>query len=248
MNLLAFDTGTSSLSVALQRDSGTGLQYWHYQGEGGAKASALLVPTILDLLRQAGLQLTDLRAIAFGAGPGSFTGLRTACAVAQGLAYGADLPLLPIPSLLALAEQGREQASAAPAACTVTAVLDARMHELYVATYGFDQGQWVELRAAQVLPPRELAAYLHDIPAAGARRVLAGNAFAEYATELGPDAAFAAWTRVDALPTASALLRLAPQWLAAGRAVEAGAAYPLYVRDKVAQTTRERLETGSGRA
>ena len=93
MPLLAFDSSTDHLSIAVQH----GAQVWLYDGPGGAQASATLVPHILALLGHAGLALPELQAVVFGQGPGSFTGLRTACAIAQGLAWGAGVPVLPVP-------------------------------------------------------------------------------------------------------------------------------------------------------
>ncbi len=126
LNLLALDTSTDQLSVAVQRADG---QRFAHTGAGGAQASATLIPAVQALLAQAGLSLSDLRAIAFGRGPGSFTGLRTACSVAQGLAWGAGVPVLPIDTLLAVAEAARS----AHGATHVLALLDARMNEVYAA-------------------------------------------------------------------------------------------------------------------
>ena len=95
MKLLAFDTSTEHLSIAVSRVLDARVQVWTHDGPGGAMASSTLIPAALALLAQAGLTLRELDAIVFGAGPGSFTGLRTACAVAQGLGYGAGVPLLP---------------------------------------------------------------------------------------------------------------------------------------------------------
>ena len=100
---LAFDTATEHLSIALQ----VGDRVWSHDGAGGALASSTLIPGVMDLLAQAGVGLRDLDAIAFGRGPGAFTGLRTACSVAQGLALGVDKPVLPIDTLLAVAEDAR---------------------------------------------------------------------------------------------------------------------------------------------
>ena len=100
---LAFDTSTDVLSLGLSARGQTTLRTL----AGGAQASAQLIPQVLDLLAQASLGLADLQAIVFGRGPGSFTGLRTACAVAQGLAFGANVPVLPIDTLLAVAEDAR---------------------------------------------------------------------------------------------------------------------------------------------
>lgn len=225
MNLLAFDTSTERLSVAVQRADG---QRFEHQGAGGAQASAALIPVVLALLAQAGLVLGDLQAIVFGRGPGSFTGLRTACSVAQGLAYGAGVPVLPVDTLLALAESARRTHGAT----RVLALLDARMGEVYRAAYLRDGDGWARHGDIAVGAPEALA-----LPAAG-DWTLAGNVFADYGARL--PAALAGLPRVEALPTAGALLELAPALLAAGQAVPAAEALPLYIRDKVAQTTAER--------
>ena len=233
-NLLAFDTSTDRLSVAVQR-AADGQRFAH-TGAGGAQSSATLIPTVLALLGQAGLTLGDLQAIVFGRGPGSFTGLRTACAVAQGLAWGAGVPVLPVDTLLAVAEGARQSRDPAPAELRVLALLDARMGEVYAAQYAWAPGAgWQVLAEAAVLPPEGLA-----VPPAGT--LLAGNAAAVYAERL--PAAVMALPRADLLPTAEALLALAPALLAAGRAVPADQALPLYIRDKVAQTTAERQAAG----
>src|SRR5512133_3076888 len=134
MNLLAFDTSTDLMSVAVQRaaeGAAPPQPTWQYSGAGGAQTSAQLIPTIQRLMAQAGLQFAELDAIVFGSGPGSFTGLRTACAVAQGLAFGANLKVLPIDTLLAVAEEARSQHASSLAEWRVQALLDARMDERY---------------------------------------------------------------------------------------------------------------------
>ena len=166
MHLLAFDTSTDALSVAVMRSTPTGPLYWQHQGVGGAAASGSLIAAILDLLRQADLRLQDLDAICFGSGPGSFTGLRTACSVAQGLAYGAGVPVLPVPSLLALAQAAR--AAHAPDAnqgC-VSALLDARMDQVYAATYAFASDEWTTVQAPCLLAPEQVAAWAQSADAA----------------------------------------------------------------------------------
>ncbi|WP_427914304.1 tRNA (adenosine(37)-N6)-threonylcarbamoyltransferase complex dimerization subunit type 1 TsaB [Ramlibacter sp. MMS24-I3-19] len=219
MNLLAFDTSTEALSVAV---AGKGVTFAQ-AGEGGAKASATLIPTVLALLQQAGLALPALDAIVFGSGPGSFTGLRTACSVAQGLALGAAVPVLPVETLMAVAEEARERAGAHD----VLALLDARMDEVYAARYTHDGRRWHREGPVRLAAPE----------AVGAPEgiVLAGNVFRAYGDRLAGGAA-----RIEALPTAAALLRLAPALLADGEGRPAEEALPLYVRDKVAQTTAER--------
>lgn len=217
--LLAFDTSTEHLSVAVQH----GDAVFTHHGAGGAQASATLIPCVRQLLAEAGLELAALDAIAFGRGPGSFTGLRTACAVAQGLALGAGLRLLPIDTLHALAEEARFRFGAR----RVVALLDARMDQLYAASYDFDADSGDHAGAPELLAPEALL-----VPPGWA---LAGNAFAAYGERLPAGTA-----RHEVLPTAEAMLRLAPALLAAGRSVPAAEAWPLYVRDKVAQTTGER--------
>jgi tRNA threonylcarbamoyladenosine biosynthesis protein TsaB len=103
MNILAFDTSTEELHLGVAH----GERLWTRASAGGAQASAQIIPFALQMLMDAGLGLKDLDAIAMGRGPGSFTGLRTACAVAQGLAFGADVPVLPLDTLLAVAEDAR---------------------------------------------------------------------------------------------------------------------------------------------
>ena len=220
LNLLAFDTSTETLSVALARGSEPLLQH---HAAGGAQASATLIPIIQSLLAHAGLTLAQLDAIAFGRGPGSFTGLRTACAVAQGLGFGAGVPLVPVDTLLAVAEQARGTSGAQQ----VVAVLDARMDEVYFGAYVHEKGAWRIEAEARLGRPGQIP------PRPG--WTIAGNALHLLAAQVGPGQ-----PRVAALPTASALVRLAPALIAGGHAVSADLALPLYIRDKVAQTTHER--------
>jgi len=231
MNLLAFDTSTEHLSIAVQH----GTQVYTHEGAAGAQASLTLIPTLLALLAQAQVVLDTLDAIVFGRGPGAFTGVRTACAVAQGLALGAraghGVPLLPVDTLLAVAEEAR----LAHGCQQVMAVLDARMDEVYSAAYVWQaqqgqqgqQGLWHALSECDLCPPEAL-----HVPQG---TTVAGNAQAVYGVRLAPQA-----RHVQARPTARALLRLAPALLAHGGGMHASAALPLYVRDKVAQTTAER--------
>ena len=218
LRLLAFDTSTEALSVAVS----DGSRIFEHQGEGGPAASATLIPLILRLIGEAGFSLASLDAIAFGRGPGSFTGLRTACSVAQGLALGAGVRVLPVDTLHAVAEEARHRFGPT----RVLAALDARMDQVYAAAYDLAEplAQGVE---AVLLAPEQVV-----VPPGWA---LAGNAFAAYPGRIHlPGANHAV------LPTAAAMLRLAPRMLAAGCAVDPEFAQPLYVRDKVAQTTQER--------
>lgn len=226
MNLLALETSTERLSVGVLRDGST----WLHEGAGGAQASAGLIPAIEALMARAELTYAQLDAIVFGRGPGSFTGLRTACAVAQGLAYGAGVPVLPVDTLLAVAEEARLLQPERPESLQVLALMDARMNEVYGARYRREPGAggWVALEDCVLLSPVQVTVQASDL--------LAGNVFEVYGGQLPgfANAHCMAW------PTARALLSLAPQLWAAGHAVGAAQALPLYVRDKVAQTTQER--------
>ena len=241
MNLLAFDTSTDVMSIAVQRglselvglDGASNLQTWQHTGAGGAQASSTLIPAILQLMQQAHLRFDQLDAVAFGRGPGSFTGLRTACSVAQGLAFGAGKPVLPIDTLLAVAEDARTRVAGGSNAVRVWVANDARMNEVYAAQYRFEGAHWRVLDAPMLIAPQALnERWLSDAP-----ECVAGNALAVFAPLLATGSAL----RVpDALPHAAALLTLAQALWDAGGAVDAALALPLYVRDKVAQTTLER--------
>lgn len=220
MNLLAFDTSTESLTAAVQKG---GLLVAEESAAGGAQASSSLIPALQALMQRAGLATGDLDAIVFGRGPGSFTGLRTACAVAQGFGFGANVPVLGIDTLHAIAEEARHRTGAT----RVVAVLDARMHEVYTARYVHDGGAWMREGDIVLTRPEALA-----VPEGW---TLAGNAFVQYGAVLPSQP-----QRVEALPRASAMLRIAPHLVAAGHARDAARAMPVYIRDKVAQTTEER--------
>jgi tRNA threonylcarbamoyladenosine biosynthesis protein TsaB len=220
VKLLAFDTSTELLSLALQ--PGAGAAVLAHEGAGGAQASAGLIPALENLLARAGLQLAQLDAIAFGRGPGSFTGLRTAAAVAQGLGIGSCVPVLALDTLLAVAEDAHGRSGATE----ILAVLDARMGEVYAAAYRRrDDGAWETVQPVRLVRPEDL-----ELPAGW---TVAGNALALFGERLPPGA-------VAARPTAAALLRLAPAALASHPGADAADALPLYIRDKVAQTTEER--------
>jgi tRNA threonylcarbamoyladenosine biosynthesis protein TsaB len=219
MKLLAFDTSTQWLSVAVC----AGARVWQHSGAGGALASTTLLPLILGLLGEAGLRPGQLDAIVFGQGPGSFTGLRSACSVAQGLGFGAAVPVLPMPTLLAVAEEARHLHGA----LRVVAALDARMDQLYVARYDFATDAMPWQAGVELLAPDDLS-----VPAG---YCLAGNVLDAYAGRLPTAAPCHA-----VLPAATAMLRLAPAMLGAGLAVNAAQAAPLYIREKVARTSVER--------
>ncbi len=238
LKFLAFDTSTDMMSVALSQ----GDQTWHHHGVGGANASAQLIPTVHALLAQAQWQLSDLTALVVGQGPGSFTGLRTACAVAQGLALGANLKVIPVDSLKAVAEDARHSLVHAQD-WHVASVMDARMGEVYVGVYAWHAAtsQWTLVQPLQVGPPEAMAAQLSRLKLP--KLVLAGNGFEVY-KERFPLQEFEVGgvpvSCVAAVPHALALLRMAPAMWAKQEAVAPEWVQPLYIRDKVAQTTAER--------
>ncbi|MEO8523128.1 MAG: tRNA (adenosine(37)-N6)-threonylcarbamoyltransferase complex dimerization subunit type 1 TsaB [Caldimonas sp.] len=223
--LLAFDTASERMTIALS----DGDRRWSHGAPGGARASAALVPEILGLLAEAGLGLNHLDAIAFGRGPGAFTGLRTACSVAQGLAFGAGKPVLPIDSLLAVAEDAR---SGAPR-FRVWAAIDARMNQIYAAECSFDADRWTTLVAPALTDCDQLLARWRDAPP----EAVAGDALLAFGTRLETGAARCF---PEARAGGDALLALAESGWRDGAAVDPARALPLYVRDKVASTTRER--------
>ena len=237
--LLALDTSTEFCSVALLSTAvdaagafASEPRTWVRHEATGAVSSTRLLPAIRELFDEAGLKLADCDAIAFGAGPGSFTGLRTATGVAQGLAFGLNCPVVPIGTLLACAESARLRD---PSVNRVLAALDARMDEVYWADYAWDdaQGEWRTIQPASLDAPDRLS--LPDAPF-----TLAGNAAAAFGARLVATTA-AQVIDDEALPHASPLAFAALRALRAGRTVPAELAAPEYVRNKVAQTTAERM-------
>jgi len=245
--LLAFDTSTERLAVAACGPRGTHT----VNAAGGAAASAQLLPQIAEVLGRAGLAWRDLAAIAFGRGPGAFTGLRTSCAVAQGLAFGLGCPVLPLDSLLVVADDALAMAGGPlpGAALRVAVAMDARMDEIYGGVYehrahegGAHEAGWRTLRAPAL---HSLAGWnLVLKQQAEGLALLAGSALAAFEGRLHrPPGVTAQPVETD---RAAALLRLACAAQAAGAGVDAAQALPLYLRDKVALTTAERAAAAAG--
>jgi tRNA threonylcarbamoyladenosine biosynthesis protein TsaB len=222
--ILAIETSSELASCALL----SGERVAWRESSGVRTHSQSVLPMVQELLAEAGIKLADCDAIAFGAGPGSFTGVRTACGVAQGLAFGAKLPVLPLVTLEAMAEACRARTGANE----VLAVLDARMGEVYWAQYRYDNG-WQVVAEPALCAPQAVEPVAVDGLAA------CGNGFAAY-----PDAfagrAFAQGALSDIMPHARELAVLAGAALAQGKAVDAALAQPLYLRNKVAYTFAER--------
>lgn len=226
--LLAFDTSTDAMSIAVR----TPLGVFTRDAAGGAQASARLVPDVLALLAEAGCSLQSLDAIAFGCGPGAFTGLRTACSVAQGLAFGAGKPVVPVDSLLIVAQDARAQlGDAAPAELWVA--MDARMDEIYAGAYRWQAGRWLVQSAPALYTVEALMAAWQARPP----QLVAGSAPDAFGERLNLGAAVAVRRERS---RAAALIEVAAQLFDAGLTVEAAHALPVYLRDKVALTTQER--------
>jgi tRNA threonylcarbamoyladenosine biosynthesis protein TsaB len=238
MKLLALDTSTDTMSIAVQH----GDAVFTHTSAGGAQASSTLIPAIEALMQQAGLRYAQLDAIVFGRGPGSFTGLRTACSVVQGLAFGANVKVLPVDTLLALAEEARFLAQAqGKDTSRILATLDARMGEIYSEYYEFNSIMRSIYAGYSLKTPQHLLENLDSLPT-----LLAGNIRPALDAQL-PEP-IKALPHLACLPTASAMLRLAHGLIAAGGLVQAQDALPLYIRDKVALTTLERDAQNTNRA
>jgi tRNA threonylcarbamoyladenosine biosynthesis protein TsaB len=221
MRLLALDTSTEACSAALLLDGGLRMRFQLTE----RSHAGLLLPMIEGLLDDAGIALTDLDGLAFGRGPGAFTGLRIACGVVQGLALGADLPVAPVSSLAAVAAQVQAAPGEAVLVCN-----DARMGEVYWGVYRcLAHGGVESLCDEAVSPPLRVG---EGVPA---QFHAAGNALPRY-PELAKRLCQAGLQLHDGLyPRADAIARLGAIELTAGRGVPAEQALPVYVRDDVAR-------------
>jgi tRNA threonylcarbamoyladenosine biosynthesis protein TsaB len=223
MNILALDTSTEFLSLALQYQ-GQNLARHFYAGQ---THSQKILPTVHELLQEAHATMQNLQGIVYGAGPGSFTGLRIGCGVAQGLAFGANLPVLGVSTLMALAEASGHS--------RVIACLDARMGEVYHAAYLKTQDGWQTVVAPGLYKPEQVPVI------EGQDWVGVGNGWAVYA---GPLAAHYArqvvLTMPEQYPEASAMLKLALPQFEAGLGLPAAEAAPIYIRNRIALKTSER--------
>jgi len=220
MKLLALDTSTEYCSAALWLDGDVRTQRVH----AGQLHSALLLPMVDTLLKEAGLDLRELDGIAYGAGPGSFTGLRIACAVTQGLALGADLPVFGISTLASIAQQTDTE--------RVLSVLDARMAEVYWSAYERTSMGWTCVTEPMLSAPGSVE-LPDERPWTGA-----GNGL-NVLRSAGVHLSFARQLP-DIMPDAAAMAVLAAPAFARGEGIDAALAAPIYLRDKVAMTTNER--------
>ena len=241
MKLLVLDTSTEWCSAALWLDGSVHAR----RVLAEQRHSSLLLPMVEELLRASALSLRQLDGIGYGAGPGSFTGLRIACAVTQGLAFGADLPVVGVSTLESLAEQTAadrvlrqdrpEGECLAAYPLRVLTVLDARMAEVYWAAYQREGARWRAMCEPQLALPESVA-----VPP-GDGWVGAGNGFVALGDVLRPRLA-AHLVRIDdtLMPDAAAMAPLAAAAFARGEGMDAALAAPIYLRDKVALTIDER--------
>ncbi|HTT37933.1 MAG TPA: tRNA (adenosine(37)-N6)-threonylcarbamoyltransferase complex dimerization subunit type 1 TsaB [Burkholderiales bacterium] len=223
MNLLALETSTEWCSAALWLDG----QVHAREILAGQSHSERLLPMVDGLLDEAGIGFEALQAIAFGCGPGSFTGLRIACGVAQGLAFPRELPVVGVSTLLAMAE--------ASAGARVVSCLDARIGEVYCAVYRREQGEWRCAHEPVLCKPDEVP------PVEGEGWIGVGSGFAAHGEVLAArfDGRLDA-IRSDLHPSAREIAVVGAQMHAQGLAVRPEEARPLYLRDRVALTVAER--------
>jgi len=229
MLILALETSTEQGSCALWRDGAVSERIC----PPGISHSETLLPLVRELLADAGLKVGQLDAIAFGVGPGAFTGLRVACGAAQGLAVAANLPLIPVTSL--------ETMASLAGADRVLALLDARMGEVYSGCYQLGDGGYVLHGEIRVAAPDAVS-----LPAEPGW-LACGNAIAAYPVLAARLSAAGIAGLAEIFPTALAVARLAAPRAGRGEGIDAALAVPLYIRDKVAKTVAERLSEG-GRA
>ena len=221
--ILALDTATENCSVALQVDDKV-----YVRSEVAPRDhTKKILPMVDEVLKEAGLTLADLAALAFGRGPGSFTGVRIGIGIAQGLAFGADLPMIGVSTLEAMAQGSYRKQGTEHVACAI----DARMSEIYWGRFARQEdGTWTSVDAEWVLPPAVLAEHC---PSDEREWCTAGTGWEAYQEEL----AQLKLTRKQGeilFPDAEDIVYLAQFEFAKGNTVDAEEASPTYLRDTVA--------------
>jgi tRNA threonylcarbamoyladenosine biosynthesis protein TsaB len=229
MKLLSIESSTEFLSLSVQTDDGV----HSFHEATGPAASQRILPEIQRLLAEAGVKLSELDGIAYGTGPGAFTGVRVAVGVTQGLAFGADLPVVGVSSVQAVAQAAWLETRAEK----VLVCLDARMGEVYHAALIKQQHGWVEVSPPVVCKP-------HDVPAIeGDGWLAAGSGWAAFCEVLSEQfTQQISGIHAEIMPTAPAMLMLATPKFKAGDTQQAYEAAPLYVRNRVALTAAERAQ------
>ncbi len=232
MKLLAIDCSTEACSVALLTERGTVAEQFELAAR---QHTQRLLPMVDSVLAQTQVSLNQLDAIAFGRGPGSFTGLRICLGAVQGLAFGADLPVVPVSTLAALAQTALvggafDDAITRQSSFRMVSMLDARMDEIYWAIYRMS-GDWVEIEGQEQLSAPELLS-LTDTDDENATFTAIGSGW-NYANRIPCRARFSDAVS-NVLPKASAVAMLAEREVSQGRLYRAEEALPSYLRDEVA--------------
>jgi tRNA threonylcarbamoyladenosine biosynthesis protein TsaB len=218
MLFAAIESSGDGCSVALWNDGAISA----LEQRAPNRHSELVLPMLHELFGKTSTEVARLEAVAFGAGPGSFTGLRVACGVAQGLAFARSLPVLGVSSFEAIAqESGAER---------VVACIDARMREVYYAALERRGGTWHEVIEAQCVAPEAAT------PPPAGNWLGCGSGFAAYPGFLKDHLSS---VKPEINPGAVAIAALAAPRLAAGKGVDAALALPTYLRNKVAHTAQE---------
>ena len=227
MNILALDTTQEYCSAALSINGDI-----TYREEHAPRAhTGLVLPQVRSLLDEAGLALPQLDVLAYGRGPGSFTGLRIAAGIVQGLALGADLPVAPVSSLQAMAQGAYRNDNTATSIC---AMFDARIHEVYWGCYQLQDSLLQPFSDESVDAPDDVV-----LPSAGQWLAIGSgwHAYPQLQQRLGNDISRYVY---DTVPLARDMIPFAQQMFAANETVAAEQAIPVYLRHKVAQTLAER--------
>ncbi len=228
MKILALETATDACSAALLIDDDLFIEF----ELAPRQHTKLILPMVGKVLATAGIALTELDAIAFGRGPGAFTGLRIAAGVTQGLALAADLPVIPISTLAALAQQRYDTHQHTH----IMVALDARINEVYWGCYVMQNKRLILQGEEQVLLPQAIERQrLHNELWVGV-----GSGWSVYADVLQEKVGEMQSIYADSVPSAASIARLAVDEFVAGNAVTVEEAQPVYLRDKVAETIAER--------
>ena len=227
MKILAIETATEACSAALLIDEEVIVEFEHAPREH----TQLILPMLDKVIAEAGIVLADVDAIAFGRGPGAFTGLRIAAGVTQGLALAAELPVIAISTLAALAQHIYETHQDTH----ILTALDARINEVYWGKYTIEQGRALLVGEEQVILPQDITSICSEQwTGVGSGWAVHGDALSAKAN--GHLKNIYAKTE----PSAEYIAKLAAYEFAAGHLLSVEEAQPVYLRDKVAQTLAER--------
>lgn len=236
MKILAIETATDACSAALLIDNDCMVEF----ETTPRQHTKLILPMIDKLLAEANITLNDMDAIAFGRGPGAFTGLRIAAGVTQGLALAADLPVIPVSTLAALAQQAYEKQQQQQ----IMVALDARINEVYWGCYIAQDGRVSLHTEEQVVLPQAITFDSTFMELTSNDWTAIGSGWSVYSDILQDKVTTAGMTLqhidTESMPSAAFIARLAVDEYKAGRYVAAEEAQPVYLRDKVADTIVER--------